>query len=118
MKLDDFFMSVILNVPLCLSSSCCVIISALPLQFDWLGFVKAVVRSSGNTAHTVSSSEPVIVRVPQYFKELFKLINATDPRYTHLCRQMSVHWSLRATVCHKQNITVYDEVICKGSFTA
>lgn len=49
-------------------------------QFDWLGFVKAVVRSSGNTAHTVSSSEPVIVRVPQYFKELFKLINATDPR--------------------------------------
>ncbi|KAK7881144.1 hypothetical protein WMY93_029553 [Mugilogobius chulae] len=47
-------------------------------QFDWLGFVKAVLEASGH--YTVSSSEQVIVRAPQYFKELFKLIEATDPR--------------------------------------
>uniref|UniRef100_A0A665X4S0 Phosphate regulating endopeptidase homolog, X-linked n=1 Tax=Echeneis naucrates TaxID=173247 RepID=A0A665X4S0_ECHNA len=49
-------------------------------QFDWLGFVKAVVESKSDPARTISSSEPIIVRVPQYFKELLKLINATDPR--------------------------------------
>nr|XP_019965271.1 PREDICTED: phosphate-regulating neutral endopeptidase [Paralichthys olivaceus] len=49
-------------------------------QFDWLGFVKAVVESKSDPARSISSSEPVIVRAPQYFKELFKLINATDPR--------------------------------------
>ncbi len=53
------------------------------LQFDWLGFVKAVVESKVEPVQFISSSEPVIVRVPQYFKELFKLINNTDPRYTH-----------------------------------
>ncbi|KAF3703796.1 Metalloendopeptidase -like protein PEX [Channa argus] len=49
-------------------------------QFDWLGYVKAVVESEAEPARSISSSEPVIVRAPQYFKELFKLINATDPR--------------------------------------
>uniref|UniRef100_A0A665X4W7 Phosphate regulating endopeptidase homolog, X-linked n=1 Tax=Echeneis naucrates TaxID=173247 RepID=A0A665X4W7_ECHNA len=38
-------------------------------QFDWLGFVKAVVESKSDPARTISSSEPIIVRVPQYFKE-------------------------------------------------
>ncbi|XP_055007227.1 phosphate-regulating neutral endopeptidase PHEX [Boleophthalmus pectinirostris] len=47
-------------------------------QFDWLGFVRAVLEASGH--YTVSSSEQVIVRAPQYFKELFKLIEATEPR--------------------------------------
>uniref|UniRef100_A0A3Q1B2F8 Phosphate regulating endopeptidase homolog, X-linked n=1 Tax=Amphiprion ocellaris TaxID=80972 RepID=A0A3Q1B2F8_AMPOC len=49
-------------------------------QFDWLGFVRAVVESKGDPARSISSSEPVIVRAPQYFKDLMKLINATDPR--------------------------------------
>uniref|UniRef100_A0A668A558 Phosphate regulating endopeptidase homolog, X-linked n=1 Tax=Myripristis murdjan TaxID=586833 RepID=A0A668A558_9TELE len=49
-------------------------------QFDWLGFVRTVVESKGDPALSISSSEPVIVRAPQYFKELFKLINSTDPR--------------------------------------
>uniref|UniRef100_A0A3Q3VTZ4 Uncharacterized protein n=1 Tax=Mola mola TaxID=94237 RepID=A0A3Q3VTZ4_MOLML len=49
-------------------------------QFDWLGFIKRVVESKDDPARSISSSEPVIVRVPQYFKELFKLINSTDPR--------------------------------------
>ncbi|XP_005932227.1 phosphate-regulating neutral endopeptidase PHEX [Haplochromis burtoni] len=49
-------------------------------QFDWLNFVKTVVESKGDPDRSISSSEPVIVRVPQYFKELMKLIEATDPR--------------------------------------
>ncbi|KAI3355443.1 hypothetical protein L3Q82_018279, partial [Scortum barcoo] len=49
-------------------------------QFDWLGFVKTVVESKGDPARSISSSEPIIVRAPLYFKELFKLINSTDPR--------------------------------------
>ncbi|XP_056155617.1 phosphate-regulating neutral endopeptidase PHEX [Lampris incognitus] len=49
-------------------------------QFDWLAFVRAVVESKSDPALSISSSEPVIVRAPQYFKELFKLIHSTDPR--------------------------------------
>uniref|UniRef100_A0A7N8X5Y5 Phosphate regulating endopeptidase homolog, X-linked n=1 Tax=Mastacembelus armatus TaxID=205130 RepID=A0A7N8X5Y5_9TELE len=49
-------------------------------QFDWLGFVRAVVESKTDPARSISSAEPVIVRAPQYFKDLFKLIDATDPR--------------------------------------
>ena len=53
------------------------------LQFDWLGFVKRVVETKDDKSRSISSSEHVIVRVPQYFKDLFKLINNTDPRYAH-----------------------------------
>ncbi|KAK9527491.1 hypothetical protein VZT92_014049 [Zoarces viviparus] len=53
--------------------------SSIP-QFDWLGFVKAVVESKVDPGRSISPSESVIVRVPQYFKELFKLINTTDSR--------------------------------------
>lgn len=49
-------------------------------QFDWVGFVKAVMKSKTDPPISISSSERVIVRAPQYFKELFKLINTTDPR--------------------------------------
>uniref|UniRef100_A0A672YQQ1 Phosphate regulating endopeptidase homolog, X-linked n=1 Tax=Sphaeramia orbicularis TaxID=375764 RepID=A0A672YQQ1_9TELE len=49
-------------------------------QFDWVGFVKAVMKSKTDPPLSISSSERVIVRAPQYFKELFKLINTTDPR--------------------------------------
>ncbi|MEQ2265845.1 hypothetical protein XENORESO_013486, partial [Xenotaenia resolanae] len=47
-------------------------------QFDWLGFVKAVVESKDDPSLSISSSEPVIVRTPKYFKDLMKLINSTD----------------------------------------
>ncbi|XP_054478641.1 phosphate-regulating neutral endopeptidase PHEX [Anoplopoma fimbria] len=49
-------------------------------QFDWLGFVKAVVESKADLGWSISSSEFVIVRAPKYFKDLFKLINTTDSR--------------------------------------
>ncbi|XP_061820706.1 phosphate-regulating neutral endopeptidase PHEX [Nerophis lumbriciformis] len=49
-------------------------------QLDWLGFVKSVVESDDDPTRSVSSSEPVIVRVPQYFRDLVMLINATDAR--------------------------------------
>ncbi|KAF7214142.1 phosphate-regulating neutral endopeptidase PHEX isoform X1 [Nothobranchius furzeri] len=49
-------------------------------QFDWLGFVKAVVESKDDSTRLISSSESVIVRTPKYFKDLVKLINSTDPR--------------------------------------
>uniref|UniRef100_A0A8C2XF35 Phosphate regulating endopeptidase homolog, X-linked n=1 Tax=Cyclopterus lumpus TaxID=8103 RepID=A0A8C2XF35_CYCLU len=48
--------------------------------FDWLGFVTAVVESEADPARSISSSELVIVRAPQYFKDLFKLIDTTDSR--------------------------------------
>ncbi|TNN61377.1 Metalloendopeptidase PEX [Liparis tanakae] len=53
--------------------------SSIP-QFDWLGFVKAVVESDADPVRSVASSEFVIVRAPQYFKDLFKLIDSTDSR--------------------------------------
>uniref|UniRef100_A0A8C5GKP8 Uncharacterized protein n=1 Tax=Gouania willdenowi TaxID=441366 RepID=A0A8C5GKP8_GOUWI len=50
-------------------------------EFDWVGFVKAVVESKDEPDRSVSPSEPIIVRAPQYFKDLMKLIKLTDPRY-------------------------------------
>uniref|UniRef100_A0A8C5GKF4 Phosphate regulating endopeptidase homolog, X-linked n=1 Tax=Gouania willdenowi TaxID=441366 RepID=A0A8C5GKF4_GOUWI len=49
-------------------------------EFDWVGFVKAVVESKDEPDRSVSPSEPIIVRAPQYFKDLMKLIKLTDPR--------------------------------------
>lgn len=49
-------------------------------QFDWLAFLKAVVESKDDPSRSVSPSELVIVRAPQYFKDLMKLLEATDPR--------------------------------------
>lgn len=53
------------------------------LQFNWLGFVKAVIDPELYPDLKISSSEQVIVRAPQYFKDLFKLINATETRYPY-----------------------------------
>ncbi|XP_037550251.1 phosphate-regulating neutral endopeptidase PHEX [Nematolebias whitei] len=53
--------------------------SSLP-QFDWLSFVKAVVEADDDPDRIISSSEPIIVRTPKYFKDLMKLINTTEPR--------------------------------------
>ncbi|XP_065114436.1 phosphate-regulating neutral endopeptidase PHEX isoform X2 [Paramisgurnus dabryanus] len=49
-------------------------------EFYWLGFVRAVIDTELYPDHKISSSEQVIVRAPQYFKDLFKLINATETR--------------------------------------
>uniref|UniRef100_A0A3P8UJQ5 Phosphate regulating endopeptidase homolog, X-linked n=1 Tax=Cynoglossus semilaevis TaxID=244447 RepID=A0A3P8UJQ5_CYNSE len=50
-------------------------------QFDWLSFITAVVKShSEHSSLSITSSEPVIVRAPQYLKDLFKIIHKTDPR--------------------------------------
>lgn len=52
---------------------------AIP-QFNWLSYVRAVVESQEDAERSISHSEPVILRAPQYFKQLFKLINSTEPR--------------------------------------
>lgn len=81
-------------------------------QFEWLGFVKAVVEAKGDPERSISSSEPVIVRVPQYFKELFKLINSTDPRYTDTHTQTEQHSGPRAPVAHYKYIIMFNEITC------
>uniref|UniRef100_A0A3P8XB43 Phosphate regulating endopeptidase homolog, X-linked n=1 Tax=Esox lucius TaxID=8010 RepID=A0A3P8XB43_ESOLU len=48
-------------------------------QFDWLSFITSIIDSA-DEGLSVSSSEPVIVRTPTYFKQLFKLLNTTEPR--------------------------------------
>ncbi|KAG9330446.1 hypothetical protein JZ751_024438 [Albula glossodonta] len=50
-------------------------------EFNWLRFVKASIDSSlYPELRSISTSEQVIVRAPKYFKELFKLLNATKKR--------------------------------------
>uniref|UniRef100_A0A8C9RZX5 Phosphate regulating endopeptidase homolog, X-linked n=1 Tax=Scleropages formosus TaxID=113540 RepID=A0A8C9RZX5_SCLFO len=50
-------------------------------EFNWLGFVKATIDTKlYPELKSLSASEHVIVRAPQYFKELFKLLNSTEKR--------------------------------------
>ncbi|KAG1943988.1 membrane metallo-endopeptidase-like [Pimephales promelas] len=49
-------------------------------DFNWLGFVRAVIDTELYPDLKISSSEQVIVRAPQHFKDLFKLINVTETR--------------------------------------
>ncbi|KAL2085856.1 hypothetical protein ACEWY4_019176 [Coilia grayii] len=49
-------------------------------EFNWMNFIKACIDTKQHPDLSISSSEPVIVRAPQYFKDLFKLINSTDQR--------------------------------------
>ncbi|XP_012675655.2 phosphate-regulating neutral endopeptidase PHEX [Clupea harengus] len=49
-------------------------------EFNWMNFIKASIDTKQHPDLVISSSEPVIVRAPQYFKDLFKLINSTNPR--------------------------------------
>ncbi|XP_051970428.1 phosphate-regulating neutral endopeptidase PHEX-like [Xyrauchen texanus] len=49
-------------------------------EFNWLGFVRAVIDAELYPDMKISSSEQVIVRAPQYLKDLFKLINSTETR--------------------------------------
>lgn len=53
----------------------------LPLQFNWLGFIRAAIDTKlYPELKSLSLSEPVVVRAPQYFKDLFKLLNVTEKR--------------------------------------
>uniref|UniRef100_A0A672PZQ4 Phosphate regulating endopeptidase homolog, X-linked n=1 Tax=Sinocyclocheilus grahami TaxID=75366 RepID=A0A672PZQ4_SINGR len=49
-------------------------------QFNWLGFVRAVIDTELHPDMKIASLEQVIVRAPQYFKDLFKLLNTTETR--------------------------------------
>ncbi|KAI5091992.1 phosphate-regulating neutral endopeptidase isoform 1, partial [Silurus meridionalis] len=49
-------------------------------EFNWLAFVRAVIDSKLYPELSISSSEQVIVRAPQYLKDLFRLVNVTDSR--------------------------------------
>ncbi|KAL7840654.1 hypothetical protein AOLI_G00259770 [Acnodon oligacanthus] len=49
-------------------------------EFNWLSFVKTSIDSKLYPDLSISSSEHTIVRVPQYMKDLFKLLNVTDTR--------------------------------------
>ncbi|XP_030624722.1 phosphate-regulating neutral endopeptidase PHEX [Chanos chanos] len=49
-------------------------------EFNWLNFVRAVIDTELYPDLSISSSEQVIVRAPEYFKDLFRLINSTESR--------------------------------------
>lgn len=49
-------------------------------DFNWMNFIHACIDSKRYPEHNISASEHVIVRAPQYFKDLFKLIKSTDKR--------------------------------------
>ncbi|KAF4075624.1 hypothetical protein AMELA_G00220960 [Ameiurus melas] len=48
--------------------------------FNWLTFVQAAIDSKLYPDLSISSSEQVIVRAPQYLKDLFRLLNVTESR--------------------------------------
>ncbi|XP_016385488.1 metalloendopeptidase homolog PEX-like, partial [Sinocyclocheilus rhinocerous] len=50
------------------------------IKFNWLGFVRAVIDTELYPDLKIASLEQVIVRAPQYFKDLFKLLNTTETR--------------------------------------
>ncbi|XP_060756800.1 phosphate-regulating neutral endopeptidase PHEX isoform X2 [Neoarius graeffei] len=49
-------------------------------EFNWLTFVRAAIDSKLHPDLSISSSEQVIVRAPQYLKDLFRLVNVTESR--------------------------------------
>ncbi|MCJ8745917.1 hypothetical protein PDJAM_G00135640 [Pangasius djambal] len=49
-------------------------------EFNWLAFVRAAIDSKLYPDLSISSSEQVIVRAPQYLKDLFRLLNVTESR--------------------------------------
>jgi len=47
----------------------------LSFQFDWLGYIKKVIDTKlYPELKDIGPSENVIVRVPQYFKDLFRIL--------------------------------------------
>ncbi|XP_040194186.1 phosphate-regulating neutral endopeptidase PHEX [Rana temporaria] len=56
-------------------------LSAMIPQFDWLSYLKKVIDFKVHPhLKDIDSSENVIVRVPEYFKELFKILESEDKR--------------------------------------
>ncbi|KAM4795356.1 phosphate-regulating neutral endopeptidase PHEX [Rhinophrynus dorsalis] len=56
-------------------------LSAMIPQFDWLAYLKKIIDFNIHPElKDIDASENVIVRVPQYFKDLFKIIEAEDKR--------------------------------------
>lgn len=56
-------------------------LSAMIPQFDWLSYLKKVIDFKVHPhLKDIDSSESVIVRVPEYFKELFKILESEDKR--------------------------------------
>ncbi|XP_053313249.1 phosphate-regulating neutral endopeptidase PHEX [Spea bombifrons] len=56
-------------------------LNAMIPQFDWLTYLKKIIDfNMYPELKDIDSSENVIVRVPQYFKELIKIIEAEDKR--------------------------------------
>nr|XP_023701010.1 phosphate-regulating neutral endopeptidase isoform X3 [Paramormyrops kingsleyae] len=50
-------------------------------EVNWLGFVRACIDTKlYPELKSLSLSEPMVVRAPQYFKDLFKLLNVTEKR--------------------------------------
>ncbi|XP_051870387.1 phosphate-regulating neutral endopeptidase PHEX [Pristis pectinata] len=54
--------------------------NAIP-QFDWLRYIRTVIDFEEHPSLThINSSEEVIVHIPQYFKDLFQLLETVDNR--------------------------------------
>eukprot|EP00073_Rattus_norvegicus_P035392 XP_008760333.1 PREDICTED: metalloendopeptidase homolog PEX-like [Rattus norvegicus] len=52
-------------------------LSAMIPQFDWLGYIKKVIDTRLYPhLKDIGPSENVVVRVPQYFKDLFRILGA------------------------------------------
>uniref|UniRef100_G3QMZ2 Phosphate regulating endopeptidase homolog X-linked n=1 Tax=Gorilla gorilla gorilla TaxID=9595 RepID=G3QMZ2_GORGO len=52
-------------------------LSAMIPQFDWLGYIKKVIDTRLYPhLKDISASENVVVRVPQYFKDLFRILGS------------------------------------------
>ncbi|KAG2456971.1 PHEX Metalloendopeptidase, partial [Polypterus senegalus] len=50
-------------------------------EFDWLGYIKAVIDTKlAPELKSIDKTEQVIVRVPQYFKSLFNILETTEKR--------------------------------------
>uniref|UniRef100_A0A8C5LK65 Phosphate regulating endopeptidase X-linked n=1 Tax=Leptobrachium leishanense TaxID=445787 RepID=A0A8C5LK65_9ANUR len=56
-------------------------LTAMVPEFDWLAYLKKIIDFNiYPELKDIDSSEKLIVRVPQYFKELFKIIDGQDKR--------------------------------------
>lgn len=60
----------------------------------------------------ISSSEQVIVRAPQYFKDLFKLINVTETRYPALNQNPIKSYIRDACLCWSGQCQLCDHCFC------
>uniref|UniRef100_G1NP86 Peptidase M13 N-terminal domain-containing protein n=1 Tax=Meleagris gallopavo TaxID=9103 RepID=G1NP86_MELGA len=61
-------------------------LSAMIPQFDWLGYIKKVIDTKlYPELKDIGPSENVIVRVPQYFKDLFRILENERKKSPHFC---------------------------------